>query len=89
MEEEIRVDEDFKNSFNMGYRVAQELDLKTQILRDHEKLVPNNPIHLGMQQYIDEAKLAINIKKKESLNQSTDDTLKKKKGKSRGRGPSL
>lgn len=73
----------------MGYRVAQELDLKTQILRDHEKLVPNNPIHLGMQQYIDEAKLAINIKKKESLNQSTDDTLKKKKGKSRGRGPSL
>ncbi|ASV29942.1 hypothetical protein [Maribacter cobaltidurans] len=89
MEEEIRVDEDFKNSFNMGYRVAQELNLKTQILRDHEKLVPNNPIHLGMQQYIDEAKLAINIKKKESLNQSTDDTLKKKKGKSRGRGPSL
>lgn len=89
MEEEIRVDEDFKNSFNMGYRVAQELDLKTQILRDHEKLVPNNPIHLGMQQYIDEAKLAINIKKKESLNQSTDDTLKRKKGKSRGRGPSL
>ncbi|MFS4416034.1 hypothetical protein [Maribacter sp. 2307ULW6-5] len=89
MEEEIRVDEDFKNSFNMGYRVAQELDLKTQILRDHEKLVPNNPIHLGMQQYIDEAKLAINIKKKESLNQSTDDTLKRKKGKSRGRGPSF
>jgi hypothetical protein len=73
----------------MGYRVAQELNLKTQILRDHEKLVPNNPIHLGMQQFIDEAKLSINIKKNESLNQSTDDNPEKKKGKSRGRGPSL
>ena len=89
MEEEIRVDKEFKKAFNMGYRVAQELNLKTQILRDHEKLVPNNPIHLGMQQYIDEAKLSVKINKNKSLGQIRDDTLKRKKGKSRGRGPSL
>ncbi|MFD0796277.1 hypothetical protein ACFQZJ_02305 [Maribacter chungangensis] len=89
MEEEIKVDEKFKSAFNMGYRVAKELDLKTQIIKDQEKLMPNSPIHMGMQQYIDEAKQSMNIKKNESLNQSMNDTLKRKKGRSRGKGPSL
>ena len=89
MEEEIRVDKDFKNAFNLGYRVAEELKLKTQILKDQEKLMGNNPIHMGMQQFIDEANLSLTVKKNESLDQSRDDTLKRKKGKSRGKGPSL
>lgn len=89
MEEEIKVDEKFKSAFNMGYRVAKELDLKTQLIKDQEKLMPNSPIHMGMQQYIDEVKLSVKIEKNESLDQSTDDTLKKKKGRSRGKGPSL
>ncbi|WP_067030318.1 hypothetical protein [Allomuricauda sp. CP2A] len=89
MEEEIKVDEKFKNSFNLGYRVAKELNLKTHILQNQEKLMSKNPMHMGMQQFIDEAKLSVNIKKTESLNQSMDDTLKRKKGKSRGKGPSL
>ncbi|SNY95268.1 hypothetical protein [Flagellimonas pacifica] len=89
MEEEIKVDDKFKSAFNIGYRVAEELKLKTQILKDQEKLMANNPIHMGMQQFIDEAKLSVNIKKSESLDQSSDDTLKRKKNKSRGKGPSL
>ncbi|THV60823.1 hypothetical protein EZV76_00335 [Flagellimonas alvinocaridis] len=89
MEEEIRVDKDFKNAFNLGYCVAKELKLKTTILKDQEKLMSNSPIHMGMQQFIDESKLSKNIKKKESLNQRAGDNLKRKKGKSRGKGPSL
>ncbi|MGB3149879.1 MAG: hypothetical protein WBB27_04385 [Maribacter sp.] len=89
MEEEIKVDDKFKNAFNIGYRVAEELKLKTQILKDQEKLMGNNPIHMGMQQFIKEANLSLTIKKNKSLDQSKDDTLKRKKGKSRGKGPSL
>ena len=89
MEEEIKVDEKFKDSFNLGYRVAKELNLKTHILQNQEKLMSKNPMHMGMQQFIDEAKLSVNIKKNESVDISKDDTFKRKKGKSRGRGPSL
>ncbi|MBD0850348.1 hypothetical protein [Maribacter arenosus] len=89
MEEEIKVDEKFKSSFNLGYRVAKELNLETHILQNQGKLLSKNPMHMGMQQFIDEAKLSINIKKNESLDVSKDDMLKRKKGKSRGRGPSL
>lgn len=89
MEEEIKVDDKFKSAFNIGYRVAEELKLETQILKDQEKLMGNNPIHMGMQQFIDEANLSLTVKKNESLDHSRDDSLKRKKRKSRGKGPSL
>jgi len=89
MEEEIKVDEKFKHAFNLGYRLAEELNLKSPMLENQEKIMPSNPMHLGMQQFIDEAKLSVNIKKGESLNQSMGDNLKRKKGKFRGKGPSL
>lgn len=85
MEEEIKVDEEFKSNFNIGYRLAQELNLKSHILQNQEKLMSKNAMHMGMQQFIDEAKLSVNISKRKSL----DDTRKKKKSKSRGKGPSL
>jgi|GEM_PF-4385339 len=89
MEEEIKVDEKFKSAFNLGYRVAEELKLNTQILKDQEKLMANNPMHMGMQQFIDETHLSKNKKLDNSLEQGKADSVKKKKGKSRGRGPSL
>lgn len=48
MEEDIKVDEAFKKSFNLGYRVAAELNLKVPLLQNQEKLIPENPMHLGM-----------------------------------------
>lgn len=89
MEEEIKVDDKFKNSFNLGYRVAKELNLKTHILKNQEKLMSKNPMHMGMQQFIDETHLSKSKKLDNSLEQSRADSIKKKKGKSRGRGPSL
>tara|TARA_R110000765_G_scaffold156683_1_gene259696 strand:- start:182 stop:451 length:270 start_codon:yes stop_codon:yes gene_type:complete len=89
MEEEIKVDEKFKSAFNLGYRVAEELKLKTQILKNQEKLMANNPMHMGMQQFLNENNLFKNKKLDNSLEQSRADGVKKKKGKSRGRGPSL
>ncbi|MDF0714563.1 hypothetical protein PY092_00255 [Muricauda sp. 334s03] len=85
MEEDIKVDEAFKKSFNLGYRVAAELNLKAPMLQNQEKIMPTNPMHLGMQQFIEEAKLSKNKNQEESIEQN----VKKGKGKSRGRGPSL
>ena len=85
MEEDIKVDEAFKRDFNIGYRLAEELNLKSHILENQEKLMSKNPMHMGMQQYIDEAKLSKN-KRQEVLK---DQNHKKRKGKSKGMGPSL
>ena len=89
MEEEIKIDEEFKRDFNIGYRLAEELNLKSHILENQEKIMSSNPMHLGMQQFIDEANLSKSKKLDNSLGQSRIDSVKKKKGKSRGRGPSL
>lgn len=89
MEEEINIDEKFKRSFNLGYSLAEELNLKTYILEDQEKRIGSNPMHLGMQQFIEEAKLSKSKKLDNSLEQNKVDNVKKNKGKSRGRGPSL
>ena len=85
MEEDIKVDEAFKKSFNLGYRVATELNLKVPLLQNQEKIIPENPMHLGMQQFIEEAKLSKNKRQEKSVEQND----KKGKGKSRGRGPRL
>lgn len=89
MEEEIKLDEEFKRDFNIGYRLAEELNLKSHILENQEKIMSSNPMHLGMQQFIDEAKLSKSKKLDNSLGQSKTEGVKKRKGKSRGRGPSL
>ena len=89
MEEEIKLDEEFKRDFNIGYRLAEELNLKSHILENQEKLMSKNPMHMGMQQFIDEANLSKSKKLDNSLKQSKIDGAKKGKGKSRGRGPSL
>ena len=89
MEEEIKIAEKFKSSFNLGYHLAEELKLKTHILQNQEKLMSKNPVYMGMQHFIDEAKRSVNLKHEKSLNRSRLYTLKKKKGKSHGKGPSL
>jgi len=85
MEEDIKVDEAFKKSFNLGYRLAAELNLKVPLLHNQEKIIPENPMHLGMQQFIEEAKLSKNKRQEKSVEKND----KKGKGKSRGRGPRL
>ena len=89
MEEDIKVDEAFKKSFNLGYRLAAELNLKVPLLQNQEKIMPKNPMHLGMQQFIEETSLSKSKKLDNSLEQNNVDSVNKKKGKSRGKGPSL
>ncbi|ASV29694.1 hypothetical protein [Maribacter cobaltidurans] len=81
MEEDIKVDEKFKHAFNLGYRLAEELNLKSPMLENQEKIMPSNPMHLGMQQFIDEAKL--------SKNKRQDKTVEKSVKKRRGKGLGL
>ncbi|GAB4512555.1 hypothetical protein NYZ99_02080 [Maribacter litopenaei] len=80
MEEEIKVDEKFKHAFNLGYRLAEELNLKSPMLENQEKIMPSNPMHLGMQQFIDEAKLSKNKRQDKTVEKS----VKKKRGKGLG-----
>jgi len=89
MEEEIKVDEKFKSAFNLGYSLAEELNLKTPILENQEKIIPSNPMHLGMQQYIDEAKHFIKQQQNKSAERDINKSPKKKSGKNRGRGLSF
>lgn len=80
MEEEIKVDEKFKSAFNLGYRLAKELNLKSPMLKNQEKIMSSNPMHLGMQEFIDEAKLF----KNKQLDKSVEKNTKKRKGKGLG-----
>lgn len=84
MEEENKVDEKFKSAFNLGYRVAEELNLKTLIFENQEKLMPNNPMHLGMQQFVNETKLSKNIRQNKALDEAKSKERKKRKGKGLG-----
>ena len=86
MKEEIKVDDKFKSAFNLGYRLAEELNLKTPILENQEKIIPSNPMHLGMQQYIDEIKLSKKQQQNKSAERDMNKSPKKKSGKNRGRG---
>lgn len=85
MEEEIKVDEKFKSAFNLGYRLAEELNLKAPMLENQEKIMSSNPMHLGMMQFINETKLS----KKQKQDKSVEQSIKAKTKKSRGKGPSL
>lgn len=80
MEEEIKVDEKFKSAFNLGYRLAEELNLKTPLIQNQEKIMPDNPMHLGMQCFIDETKLLKD--KKQGKSEESD----YKKGRNKGLG---
>ena len=80
MKEEIKVDEKFKSAFNLGYRLAEELNLKSPMLENQEKIMSSNPMHLGMQEFIDEVKLS----KNKRLDESVEKNTKKRKGKGLG-----
>ena len=80
MEEVIKVDEKFKHAFNLGYQLAEELNLKSPMLENQEKIMPSNPMHLGMQQFIDEAKLSKNKRQDKTVEKS----IKKRRGKGLG-----
>ncbi|TLF47021.1 hypothetical protein [Maribacter aurantiacus] len=86
MEEEIKVDEKFKSAFNLGYRLAEELNLKIPLIQNQEKIMPDNPMHLGMQQYIEEAKLLKDKKKGISNEKSETNVSRNENLKSRGKG---
>ncbi|TLF45196.1 hypothetical protein [Maribacter aurantiacus] len=86
MEEDIKVDEKFKHAFNLGYQLAEELNLKSPMLENQEKIMPSNPMHLGMQQFIDESKLSKNKRQNISIEQSKANNLKKGKKKSQDKG---
>lgn len=86
MEEDIKIDAKFKQAFNLGYRLAKELDLKSHIFQSQEKTMSPNPMHLGMQQYIDEAKLSKGKQQKNSTDKNQADISKKGKDRSKGEG---
>ena len=83
MEEDIKIDAKFKQAFNLGYRLAKELNLKSHIFQDQEKAMSSNPMHLGTQQFIDEAELS------KSNQQDKSENPKKGKGKSLDEGLGL
>jgi hypothetical protein len=55
MEENLKVDIDFKEAFNLGYELAKELNLKSPMFKDgsseNERM---NAIQTGMEQYSNE-----------------------------------
>ncbi|WP_036381520.1 hypothetical protein [Muricauda sp. MAR_2010_75] len=89
MEKDIKIDTKFKQAFNLGYRLAKELDLKSHIFQNQEKTMSSNPMHLGMQQYIDEAKLSKGKQQENSTDKNQTDVSKKGRDKSRGEDLSL
>ena len=84
MEEDIKIDANFKKAFNLGYRLAKELNLKSPMLKDQAERVSSNPMHLGMMQFIDERKLSKNIRQNKSIDQAKSKDQKKRKGKGLG-----
>lgn len=81
MDENTKIDANFKKEFNIGYQLAQELNLKAPLLEHQEKAVASSPLHLGMQQYINELKLNQNVKQDRQTNLKPDPPKRK--------GPSL
>ncbi len=55
MEENLKVDKDYKAAFNLGYELAKELNLTTPMFKDissgNERI---NAMHVGMEQYSNE-----------------------------------
>ena len=55
MEENIKIDEEYKKAFNLGYELAKELNLKTPMFKS---VVPTddhmNAVQAGMMQYSNE-----------------------------------
>lgn len=80
MEENTKIDAKFKKEFNLGYQLAQELNLKAPLLEHQEKVMASNPMHLGMQQYINEVKLNQKVKQENQIDLKPDSP--KRKGRS-------
>lgn len=76
-EEATKVDEEFKRAFNLGYRVAEELNLKSLNLENQEKVMSSNPMHLCMKQYVDEVKRSKNKRRDKSVDQNKEKSTKK------------
>ena len=55
MEENLKVDKDYKEAFNLGYELAKELNLTTPMFKDislgNERI---NAMQVGMEQYSNE-----------------------------------
>lgn len=55
MEENPKVDKDYKKAFNLGYELAKELDLKAPMFKNESPNVTfKNPIQAGIFQYVNE-----------------------------------
>lgn len=89
MSEETRINEDYKEAFNLGYELAKELNLKSQIFKKlNSRNNRTSAMQAGMAQYDDELtkKLAnenlwpLAIDKKSEINSNED------KGKQEGSG---
>lgn len=84
MEEENKIDDGFKKKFNLGYHLAKELGLTTFIFENEEKLMLDNPMHLGMKQYLEENGLLKRQEQGKSIERNT-----KESSNERRRGPKL
>lgn len=66
MEENLKVDRDYLESFNLGYELAKELKLTRPMFKStDQKKIGKDAMLAGMLQYFDEAKV-----KKKSLDEA-------------------
>ena len=90
MEENLKVDKEYKEAFNLGYEMAKELNLKTPMFKD---LTPSNSrisaMHSGMAQFIDEEVLPANKNIEKLVDQRKINPNQNMKGKSKNTGTGL
>ena len=89
MNEDINIDLDYLEAFNLGYEIAKELDLKSPMFKD---IKPENyrlgAVQAGMHQRIDELRYLSHMTKSKSNEQISRNTNHSKKtgGSIRGKG---
>ena len=88
MDENLKVDKEYLEAFNLGYELAKELNLKTPMLKDFKSENPRiTAINDGMTQY--QLEITNEKNKKSTLGLDNDSILSnnhRNKGENRGKG---
>lgn len=77
MEDNLKVDKDYKEAFNLGYELAKELNLESPMFKDSESIGSRiESMQAGMAEYSGEIK----YEKNNQMDKSQDFNSKKDKG---------
>lgn len=81
MDEQIKISEEYKKGFNLGYNMAKEMGLKKSIFHK-DTTVPESlkSYHDGIQQYISDISNIKNLEKKPSNRKLNNKLRKPNKG---------